>query len=167
MMFDDLYYRDLQWQIANGLTLHRDAPRFPVSDVLPQLTHANTDDFARLSYGLKREITVNPSANRWAFDGKIWLLIDGLSFSASEISAALAKESGFATLVGASTGGIFGGYTAAFIGLPNTGVIIRYDYGYVTDLQGRSLEEFGVSPHVFNRPGMDALQTVLALISEE
>ena len=165
-MFDELYYRDLQWQIANNLTLHRDAPRFPIGELLPDLPYANADDFAELSYGIKREITVQPSAERLAFDGKIWLLVDRLSFSASEISAALAKESGFATLVGESTGGIFGGYTAAFIGLPNTGAIIRYDYGYATDLQGRSLEEFGVSPHIFNRPGMDALQTVLALIAE-
>ena len=166
LMFDGIYYRDAKWQAANGLILHTDAPRFPVSDILPYLPHANAADFARLSYGFKREVIVNPSASRWEFDGKIWILIDGRTFSASEISALLAKESGFATLVGAPTGGIFGGYTAAFIGLPNTGVIIRYDYGYVTDLQGRSLEEFGVEPHIRNRPGMNALETVLALIAE-
>ncbi|MCL2816402.1 MAG: S41 family peptidase [Oscillospiraceae bacterium] len=166
LMFDELYYRDLQWQSANGLVLHADAPRFHVGDILPSLTHANAADFADISYGFKREITVTPSANRWEFKGKIWILIDGRSISATEISAALAKESGFATLVGESTGGMFGGYTAAFIGLPNTGAIIRYDYGYVTDLNGRAIEEFGVAPNIYNRPGMDALETVLALISE-
>lgn len=166
LMFDELYYHDLQWQIANGLVLHTDAPRFPVSEILPSLPYANADDFAYLKHGFQRQVVVHPAANRWAFDGKIWLLIDGLSFSASEIAAGLAKESGFATLVGTNTGGIFGGYTAAFIGLPNTGVIIRYDYGYVTDSQGRALEEVGIAPHIRNRAGMNALETVLALIAE-
>ena len=166
LQFDDIYSRDVQWQVDNGLTLHTDAPRFSVNDILPSLTNANADDFASLKYGFKREITVTPSANQWAFDGKIWVLIDGRSYSAAEISAAIAKESGFATLVGEPTFGSFGGYTAAFINLPNTGIIIRYDYGYVTDLQGRSLEEYGITPHVTNRPGMDALSTALALIAE-
>ena len=168
LMFDDFYYRDLQWQSAHGLRgfLDADTPLLSVNDIFPSLIHANADDFADLSYGFKRELTVTPSANRRAFDGKIWILIDGRSISAAEISAALAKESGFATLVGTPTGGMFGGYTAAFIGLPNTGAIIRYDYGYVTDLHGRSIEELGVAPDIYNRSGMDALETVLALISE-
>ena len=167
VMYDNIYYRDLQWQIANGLVLHTDAPRFLAADMLPYLTDANMGDFARLIYGFKRELTVNPSEERWAFKGRVWILIDKGAYSAAEISAAIAKESGFATLVGDSTFGSFGGYTASFISLPNTGIIIRYDYGYVTDLQGRSLEEFGVTPHIFNRPGMDALATTLALIAEE
>ncbi|MCL2814850.1 MAG: S41 family peptidase [Oscillospiraceae bacterium] len=166
LMFDDIYRRDLQWQLDNGLLLHADASRFPAGEILPYLTEANADDFASLRYGFKRELTVNPAANRWDFEGKIWILIDGGAYSAAEISAALAKESGFATLVGQPTFGSFGGYTAAFIGLPNTGVIIRYDYGYVTDLQGRSLEEFGITPHIYNRSGKDALATVLAVIAE-
>ena len=167
MMFDDIYYRDLQWQIYNGLVFHTDAPRFTVDDLLPSLTQANTADFDGLSYGFKRELTVNPSPNRWEFKGKVWILIDRRAYSAAEISAAIAKETGFATLVGDSTFGSFGGYTAAFISLPNTGIIIRYDYGYTTDLQGRSFEEFGIAPHITNRSGMDALQTALALITEE
>ena len=166
MMFDDIYCRDIQWQVDNGLVLHTDDSRFPVADVLPSLTNANAEDFARLSYGFKREITVNPSKNRWAFKGKVWMLIDRRVYSAAEISSAICKESGFATLVGESTFGSFGGYTAAFISLPNTGIIIRYDYGYITDLQGRSLEEFGITPHITNRPGMDALETALAVIAE-
>ena len=119
-----------------------------------------------MSYGFRRELTVYPSANRWDFDGKVWILTDASSVSGAEIAAALAKESGVATVVGTRTAGVFGGYTAAFVGLPNTGIIVRYDYGYTTDMQGRSLEEFGVTPNIFNRPGMNALETVLALIAE-
>jgi len=166
MLYDEIYLRDLQWQSANRLVLHADDPRFPTDEILPSLTEHNAADFAELSCGFRRGISVLPSADRRAFRGRVWILIDGRSISAAEISAALAKESGFATLVGAPTGGMFGGYTAAFIGLPNTGAIIRYDYGYVTDLRGRPLEELGVAPDVYNFPGMDALETALALIGE-
>jgi hypothetical protein len=165
--FDDIYVRDAEWQIKHGIDeIFRDGPRFPAVDKLSTLPRANSDDFIGIDYGFLREIAVTPSSNPWPFDGKVWVLIDGLSISAAEISAAVAAESDNVTLVGSPTAGIFGGYTAAFVCLPNTGIIIRYDYGYVTDLQGRSIEEFGIAPHVYNRSGMDALQTVLALIHE-
>jgi len=167
LMFDEFYYLDAKWQAENGLAnLYRDGPRFSVRSMIHTLPYANPDDFRYLEIGFMREITVMPSRNPADFRGKVWVLIDGGSLSATEISAALAGQSGFATLVGSPTAGIFGGYTAAFVSLPNTGMIIRYDYGYVTDLEGRSLEEFGVMSHVSNRPGMDALATVLALIDE-
>jgi len=49
--------------------------------------------------------------------------------------------------------------------LYNTGIIIRFDPAFVTDFRGRPLE-YGIEPHYFNRPGMDALETVLAMIAE-
>jgi len=49
--------------------------------------------------------------------------------------------------------------------MPNTGIIFYFDIFYVTDSRGRPLEA-GTIPHFFNRPGMDALETVLALIAE-
>ena len=167
LMFDEFYYLDAKWQSENGLAnLYTDGPRLSVRSMVDRLPEANPDDFRYLEIGFMREITVEPSINPADFRGKIWILIDGSSLSAAEISAALAGNSGFATLVGSPTAGIFGGYTAAFVSLPNTGMIVRYDYGYVTDLNGRSFEEFGVMPHISNRPGMDALATVLALIDE-
>jgi len=39
------------------------------------------------------------------------------------------------------------------------------DLFYVTDSRGRPLEA-GTIPHIFNREGMDALETVLALIEK-
>jgi len=44
--------------------------------------------------------------------------------------------------------------------------MFRFDIGYFTDSYGRSLEEFGITPNYLNRPSMDALQTVLAMIEE-
>jgi len=39
------------------------------------------------------------------------------------------------------------------------------DIGSFTDDYGRSIEEHGVAPDIRNFPGMDALETVLAIIA--
>jgi len=44
-------------------------------------------------------------------------------------------------------------------------IIFCFDIFYVTDSLGRPLEAGNV-PHYFNRPGIDALEAVLALIKE-
>ena len=66
--------------------------------------------------------------------------------------------------MGDTTGGGFGGPRVA-VPMPNTGVIFYFDMFYITDARGRPIEA-GTDPHFFNRPGMDALETVLALIAE-
>ena len=52
-----------------------------------------------------------------------------------------------------------------YVTLPNSGILFVIDVFYVTDAHGRPLEA-GTIPHYFNRDGMDALETVLALIEE-
>jgi C-terminal processing protease CtpA/Prc len=92
------------------------------------------------------------------------MLTDQTMGSAAQAAAWYAKETGQITLVGNTTGGAFGGpRTMAF--MPNTGIIFYFDIFYITDAKGRPLEA-GTIPHHFNLPGMDALETVLALIDE-
>jgi len=114
-----------------------------------------------------RRVDPRPRRERRQFDGKIWLLIDEYNYSAALEIAHFHKETGFATLVGQTTRGGSSGrsWGSNFFALPNTGIIIRYDPTLVTDVRGRPLE-YGIEPHHFNRPGMDALETVLALIAE-
>jgi len=107
-------------------------------------------------------------ALHFPFHGQIWMLVDENVFSAANQVAAFYKDTGFATLVGETTGGVSGSPAAAssnYFILPNTGIIVRYDPAYVTTVHGRPLE-YGIEPHIFNRPGMDALETVLELIRE-
>ena len=102
------------------------------------------------------------------FTGQMWLLIDGGVASASAQFANFYRYNDLAILVGEVAGGSFGspGMESKFFSLPNTGIIVRYDIGMaVCRRTGRILEE-GVLPHYFNRPGMDALETTLALIEE-
>ena len=103
------------------------------------------------------------------FDGTIWMLVDEHTASAAEASAAMLKLNNLATIVGEATFGILGTLedsTNALVSLPNTGIIVRMDIAYFTDTYGRPLQGYGITPHYFNRPGMDALETVLAMIAE-
>ncbi|MCL2361800.1 MAG: S41 family peptidase [Defluviitaleaceae bacterium] len=143
----------------------------PISDVVSQrgLVQFHPDDYERLSYVLVSQELVNPDAipdeMRIPFEGEIWLLVDEMSMSASVAAAMLAISSGFATVVGENTSGVTAGYHV-YIVLPNTGIIWRVDIGSHTDDYGRSIEEHGVTPQIRNLPGMDALETVLALIAQ-
>jgi len=133
------------------------------------LTDMNPASVGMLEYGFRmiRTITPNLSARfdyQPAFDGKIWLLIGPNSLSAAEYSARLAKNSGFATLVGERTGGNLSG-NPIFVALPNTGILFTMDVLYVTDRYGRPFDA-GTYPHHFTRPGLTALETVLQLIEE-
>ena len=140
------------------------------------LPYLNPEDLRNLGYGIRfntslgnieeghfrREgVTVEPVP----FRGQIWLLTNERNFSAASLFARHAKYMDFAILVGEPTGG---GYTSTVVTsfvLPHTGVILRLDIDYLTDQYGRLLEEFPTTPHYANRPGLDALETVLQMIA--
>jgi len=134
-----------------------------------QLPELNMVDMERMKYGFRVSTTVRPVRTPQlgpepVFDGKIWLLINERSGSGAQIAAWFTKETDFATLVGEISGGNFGG-SRVFTRLPYTAMRYEFDVFYVTDSQGRPLEA-GTIPHYFNHPGMDALETVLAMINE-
>jgi hypothetical protein len=112
----------------------------------------------------------SPLFNDLSFDGKIWVLTDERTASAAEGITAILKYSGTATVVGESTWGILGTShqpVGVMLSLPYTGALVRFDVAYFTDLYGRPLQGYGIQPHYANRPGMDALETVLAMIGEK
>jgi len=142
------------------------------------LLYLNSDDFKELGIGFRLDNNLKGVRDRLGFqgmfmptatpfDGTIWLLTSQQNVSASAIFAFIAKELGFATLVGDTVGGHFTTYTRTrHHRLPNTGLYAQWDVDYVTDENGRALEEFPTQPHFFNRPGMDARETVLMIIEE-
>ena len=129
----------------------------------------NMNDMLRMNYGFR--VVYELSARRLpyfnyrpAFEGKIWLLTCHLMSSGAQLASWVIKESGIATLVGDITRGVWGGVRTN-VALPYSGIIFSMDTMYITDSHGRVLEA-GTIPHYFNRDGMDALETVLAMISE-
>ena len=126
-------------------------------------------DLERLTNVFVIEESIRPSylpqRDRINFNGKVWLLVDDMSMSASVNAAMVVMSTGLGTVVGENTSGVTGPW-ATYVMLPNTGIIWRVDIGHFTDSYGRSIEEHGLTPNIRNREGMDALETVLAIISE-
>ncbi|MCL2350286.1 MAG: S41 family peptidase [Defluviitaleaceae bacterium] len=128
--------------------------------------HMNSYDAQFLDYILARPVLIHAVDENIAFDGKIWILVNQSSASAVEYAVLYAQAANFATVVGSNTRGVTGGGFAGFFALPRTGLVIRYDLGYFIDNYGRAIDEFGVRPDHFNKPGLDALATVLEMIVE-
>jgi len=147
---------------------YRPAHELVAEHYLPEF---NLADLERLHYAAPASTVggvISPYTVRFgnapAFGGTIWMLTDHRMASGGEMAAWYAKETGVMTLVGDITGGVLGGPRTMAL-MPNTGIIFYFDIFYITDGRGRPLEA-GTVPHYFNRPGMDALETVLALIAE-
>ena len=85
-------------------------------------------------------------------------------FSAAGQAAEVAKQTGFATLVGTPTGHSVAGINPTILALPNSGIVIQYQTLYGTNFEGRNSYEYGTLPHIANFDGMDAQRTVLAVI---
>ncbi|MDR2167326.1 MAG: hypothetical protein LBE35_05690 [Clostridiales bacterium] len=141
--------------------------KLPIEEFLAirELPYFNQQDRERFAYAIFGSSLIVPAEDSIAFDGKIWMLIDGMTASASSLAALTMDLTGKGTLVGENTSGVMAALHA-YIALPNTGIIWRVDLGHFTDAYGRSLEAYGIAPHVRNREGLDALGTVLALIAE-
>jgi len=135
------------------------------------LTGMNEQDLENFEYGFRILTQIQPMSSIFGIapgpfmnNANIWVLTGSDSTSAADAFAHLAREAGF-TLVGEPTGGVVGCGRAYFL-LPRTGFVLQMDTFYTTDGVGRAFEEFTVEPHYFSRAGMDALETVLAIIAE-
>ena len=133
---------------------------------LDRFPYLDADDAELLHYHFYRKHTIYPSDYRVGFNGNIWLLVDERNFSAADYAATVTQQTGFAIIVGTPTGGAGIGFDPVVAVLPNTGIAFRFQGVYSVDHLGRNGYEFVTQPDVFNREGMDALQTVLALIEE-
>jgi hypothetical protein len=171
------YYNELFFGRRSNRTNNLIYPELVnISDVKDNLYNINIDDLQNLNKGIRVIYSLespdlsgtifNDGGGITPFNGEIWLLIDGNNHSAAAWFVEYAKQTGFATLVGETSGGAVAIAMRFTTHLPNTGILAHWDAPYITDSTGRSLEEFPAQPHYFNREGMDALQTVLQIIEE-
>jgi len=141
-----------------------------LTNPLPYLdTSINFTYAFKSEYGILPRHMFDEDTHLEIFNGKIWMLVDEHTASSAEAVAAMFKYNNLATVVGEATRGILGtNYDplSAILSLPNTGILVRFDVVYFTDTQGRPLQGYGVIPNYFNRSGMDAMETVLAMIAE-
>lgn len=146
-------------------------PRMDIGEMVGKgmLPDLDPEDAAVLGSGaFNHWMTFSPTARRSPFRGNIWILVDEGTGSASEVFSILARQAGIARIVGERSRGNYsksrGQGSLFFIDLPNTGIVVTWDPVYFTDSRGRHAHEHHVVPDHFNRPGMNALETVLAII---
>ena len=99
-----------------------------------------------------------------AFSGKFWLLVGPGVYSASEQLAIFCKDTGFATLVGQTTGGDGIGVDPMICVLPNSGIAYQFSTANGLNLDGGSNEEMGTEPDIVVPEGEDALEACLQAI---
>ena len=108
---------------------------------------------------------IRPAKTPIGFKGHVVLLVDGKVYSASEHMAYVCKSTGFATIVGETTGGDGIGIDVAVAMLPNSGYVFTFPPEAGLNPDGSFNEETNTVPDVEIAPGEDALQKTLELIA--
>ncbi len=103
-----------------------------------------TDEYTVYEY---KQI-VEPT-NKADFKGKIIILIDGNTFSATDAFALYCKETRFGELYGTQTGGDGISYSPVYFVLPNSKIVIRFTPAMGIDYTGHSNEVVRVQPDVY------------------
>ena len=134
---------------------------------LPNLPKLNRQDLDGMKYMIESDVTVEPSEATPLFKGKIWVLTSDNIYSSSESFVQYCKATGFATLVGNTTGGDGGGIDPVYITLPNSGLIVRYSMLYTLNYDGSNSEECGTTPDICSVYGENPLVTCLKAISKK
>ena len=118
------------------------------------------------AYRLEEIIEAHPIMGYQPCEGKkFWLLISSDVYSGADSFADVCKKTGFATVVGERTGGGgTNGLWPMYIVLPNSGLLIKFDFMYGLTDDGYCTDEFGTAPDIYNLPGKNALETCLETI---
>ena len=95
--------------------------------------------------------TINP-VDSIGFEGNVYLLVDKGVYSSSESFSVFCKDSGFATLVGETTGGDGIGIDPLLFSLPNSGIVIRFSSLLALNGDGTINEEVQTTPDVIIQP---------------
>ena len=137
----------------------------PISEA-PSLPRMNPDDLAEFDLYVPITYQIEPLSKEKMLQGKLWMLVSENVFSSSEYAAMFTKATGFAALVGRTTGGDGIGIDPNPIVLPNSGFVVRYSPIYGVTPDGASSQEFGTEPDVVSPEGETPLETCLKAIEE-
>jgi C-terminal processing protease CtpA/Prc len=96
------------------------------------------------------------------YQGRIFLLVDDLCYSAAEGFTAFCEASDFATVVGTWTGGDGIAFTPALVTLPNSGLVVRFPSVMGLNPNFSANEETHTSPDVMVEQSLDDILEYLA-----
>ncbi|MEO8935004.1 MAG: S41 family peptidase [Xanthomarina sp.] len=112
----------------------------------------------KLYYKFKYAKKQSPFENR--FNGKLYVLINGYSFSASSILSAHIQANNLATFIGEETGGAYNGTVAGMMKtytLPNSQVNTRIGLMQIETPYKVEPDGFGVKPDVYIVPNIEQI----------
>lgn len=141
----DIARRFIDFHIKNTPTLNINRKDMLETEALPNLPNEVFEKFG--NYYINYTMIIEPAIDSIGFSGNIYLLVDRFVFSSAEMFAAFAKETGFATLVGETTGGDGLGTNPWLEVLPNSGFVARFPILMGTTSNGTVNEEFKTVPH--------------------
>lgn len=125
---------------------------------LPQRIKLDPAETSELSGTICDHYFIEALGSEKRFKGKIELLVDENSYSATDTFAAFCKRSGFARVVGRPTGGDGVCCIPVYFSLPASGLILRLNMVYGLNEDGASNERFGTPPDLLSQDSASALQ---------
>jgi hypothetical protein len=121
-----------------------------------------SDDFTIYDYTQ----TVEPSGEV-DFKGKLVVLIDAITFSATDAFALFCKETGFAKLYGIPSGGDGISDSPIYFILPNSKLLVRFTPGMGIDYTGEANEEVCVHPDVYRESSFGNLNELVEYVLDQ
>lgn len=160
-------YRTLRMMEDNELTRKFYGPTYQDSSISvedikndPKLKCLPEEDMGGMAFAKEIRDTLEPEFDDKLFRGKIWVLTGPNVYSSAEAFAMFCKESGFATLVGRTTGGSDSG-GPIWYELPESHLLVMFDVEYCLNSDGSCNMEHGTVPDIETD---DALGTVMKMI---
>lgn len=97
-----------------------------------------------------------------------WVIVDNRVYSSADSFAAFCKATGWATLVGQTTGGDGQGVTPVIIALPNTGLLVRFSALAAETPDGTLNAVTGITPDILvDLSKGTSIDAIYRLIEEE
>ncbi|HEX3078557.1 MAG TPA: S41 family peptidase, partial [Lachnospiraceae bacterium] len=134
--------------------------------LLPHYENINREDIEQLDKFVIQDFTIEPASNTKILNGKVWLLVNGKSYGASDKLANFCKQTGFATVVGTETAGNGLNIEPMLIVLPNSKLIVQYNADYYLNEDGSCNVEYGTTPDINVNGNEDILDRCLAEIEK-
>ncbi len=187
--FEDRYIKVAYERFKNSYFVEGIPTHYFTDDKSVSLSHdiSNKSEFKALKFNQKnredkknfnsivyKTSAIEPSENPIAFEGKIWILISEKTASAAESFAFFMRGANLmsddgkipVTIVGKSSRGMFYGYDRIYLKLPNSGLVIKSDFGYALNPDGSCVVEEGINPDT-DSGVIDALGKCRLLIKKE
>lgn len=157
-------------QIVRGGEINREyCPEFfeEAESLTGEVCSGLPDELYDGSFYLRKYLCEVAASDPIAFRGKIYLLVDRKVFSSAGGWADFCKQTGWATVVGETTGVQGIGRDPIVISLPESGLLLRYPYCNGINADGTFNGEVGVRPdiEILGKDKNERLQNLIEYLS--